>query len=114
MLIPTNIVTEVEVVLSNAANYLSAYQILERLPGNLRNQLIEERGAPGRGQGNSYTAASVVTQAAEMLSDRPGYTREYCDGSHLLFEVDGNFFRAGNEACAFYRIRLPQTQTDRQ
>lgn len=107
MLIPTNILAEVEEVLTASTNYLSAYQILERLPSNLRDQLLEERGTPGQGNGNSYTAASVVTQAADMLSSRPGYTCEYCEGSHLLFEVNGNFFRAGNAACAFYRIRLP-------
>ena len=105
MLLPTNIVDEVEQILTASPNYLSAYQILEQLPTPLRNQIIQERGLPGLENGNSYTAASAVTDAAEMLQDRPGYDRQYCEGRNILFEINGHTVRAGNSACALYRIQ---------
>ena len=105
-ILPNHIREEVENVLLNADNYLSAYQILERLPASLRDQIIEERGIPGYGNGNSYTAASVVTDAAEMLKGPETFTSVYCEGSGLNFEVSGRPVRPGNSACAFYRIRL--------
>ncbi len=105
MLLPSDIVTEVEQILQKFPNYLSAYQILERLPAALRDQIIEERGMPGQNNGNSYTAAKVVTDAAQMLHSKPGFDSLYCDGGNLLFEIAGHVIRAGNSACAFYRIK---------
>jgi len=75
---PTNIKDEVGDVLSNVhvddntqrgRSYITAYQILELLPADIRDRLIEERGVPGEGSGNNYAAASVVSDAAEMLDD---------------------------------------------
>jgi hypothetical protein len=104
MIMPSDIRTDVEQILSNVDNYLSAYQLLERLSAGTRNQIIAERGLPGLGNGSSYTAANLVTDAAEMLKGLNGYSRIYCETDSLLFEVNGHSLRAGNPAIAFYRI----------
>jgi hypothetical protein len=99
---PTDIKNDVENVLRNARVFMSAYQILEELPTDLRDLLIKERGMPGQGSGHHFASASVVADAAEMLEGREiiyGVTR------HLKFEVAGKEIRSGNEVCAFYRLQ---------
>src|SRR4030042_1874988 len=75
-LMPTDIMDAVRTVLEGTnydpmrgRSYMTAYQILEKLPSHTRNQLIKERGTPGQGSGKYYAAASVVSDAAEMLSE---------------------------------------------
>src|SRR5260370_22968726 len=73
-LMPSNIVDEVRQVLQSAIDagrygrcFLTAYQILERLPDSTRDRLIAERSRGGHGAGVHYAAPSVVSDAAEML-----------------------------------------------
>ncbi|HEY2412165.1 MAG TPA: hypothetical protein VGI40_07985 [Pirellulaceae bacterium] len=75
-LMPSDILSEVETVLKNARTgkgtepaFLTAFQILERLPSQLRDQLIQERGLGGKGTGVAYAAPSVVSDAAEKLPE---------------------------------------------
>lgn len=56
---PSDIVDEVRQILSNAnqgkgnsPKYMTAYQILNRLPSEISTRLIEERGLPGKGSGS--------------------------------------------------------------
>jgi hypothetical protein len=63
------VLTDVQVMSNNRGRaYLTAYQILEQLPQQIKEQLIDERGAPGVGAGSYYSAASVVSDAAERIS----------------------------------------------
>lgn len=93
---------------------VTAYQVLERMkftpiddhPGNLRDQLIAERGMPGKGSGSGYSAAQVVSDAMEML-ERSGLieiTYHDCHGEKFL--VAGEWIENGysGNVCARYRL----------
>jgi len=99
---PTQIEDAVRNVLHRTDVFMSAYQILEELPADLRDQIIHERGRPGQGSGHHYAAATVVAQAAEKLVGRENIV--FVNAKHLKFEVAGDEIRGGNPACAFYRL----------
>lgn len=108
-LMPSDITDAVETVLRNAAhgdqgrpNFLTAYQILDRLPTEIGNRLIAERTLGGEGAGVSYGAPSVVADSAQML---PGIEIEFIDNRGLQIEVAGHWLRSGFEICAVYRLR---------
>lgn len=108
-LMPTDIVNEVAAVLRQAAhgdgtepNYLTAYQILDRLPTDIRDRLIRERTIGGQGAGVAYAAPSVVSDAAEKV---PGIQIEYLATRGLVIEVAGQQLRPGFEVCGLYRLR---------
>lgn len=105
MLSPSDIRPAVREVLLSAENSLASYQILDRLPLALRNQIITERGMPGAGAGKHYTAASLVTDAIEgvLPSLDPPY-RVYLDSRDMAFVVAGHTIRPGNAAIAFYQL----------
>jgi hypothetical protein len=105
MLMPTDIRDAVEQVIRRSPNYLSAYQILERLPAQVRNQVLSERGDSGQGGGQRYTPVSVVTQAARLLCDAGVCEFIYIDGGNIHFEIAGDLIQAGNSSCACYRVR---------
>jgi len=96
-------------VLEEAVNCLSAYQILDRLPAEIRSQVIAERGMPGSGAGKAFTAASLVSMAAAQVvpSLEPPH-RIYVDCRGLTFSVAGSPVVAGHEAIAFYRLRTQE------
>jgi hypothetical protein len=108
MLSPSNIRDAVRDVLLSSAGRVSAYEILDRLPTSLRDQILSERGMPGAGSGNSYSAASLVTDAAEMIlpSLDPPY-RVYHDVRGMTFTVAGQSILPGNEVIAYYQLAFP-------
>jgi len=88
---PSDIVDDVRVVLLNShrgdwerPNFLTTYQILERLPHVIRDRLIAERTTGGRGSGVHYSAITVVAQAASLI---PGVVTEYLDTVGLSAQV---------------------------
>src|SRR4051794_30527942 len=91
-LMPRDITDEVRAVLLAAhrgkggdrPNFLTAYQILDRLPTATRDRLVAERTLGGRGSGVSYAAPSVVSDAATSL---PGIVVEYMDTAGLAVTV---------------------------
>ena len=110
-LMPTDIKDEVQSVLKKAKkdsrygrSYLTAHQLLEKLPSQIRDQLIKERGMPGQGAGKYYAAASVVSDAAEML---PGIEIVFLDSSSLKVMLkDGTDLVApGNPDIGLYRLK---------
>jgi hypothetical protein len=112
MIMPSDVTNEVLAVLQAAdpgkgaaPQYLTAYQILQRLEPPLRDQLIAERGLPGKGAGIKYSAAQVVSDAAEMLERRGQVQIEYMDNENVLFEVGGNTVSGGYAVCGLYRLR---------
>jgi hypothetical protein len=107
MLSPADIRPAVEAVLLTASSGLTTYEILDQLPAALRQQIIAERGMPGLGSGNSYSAASLVTDAVEgvLPSLDPPY-RVYVHGQ-AVFTVAGEEIRPGNSAIALYRLNPP-------
>jgi hypothetical protein len=105
---PSDITADVANVLSSASradgdhpNFLTAYQILNRLPEHIRTRLIQERTLGGRGAGVSYGAPSVVSDAAEML---PNIKVDYIDNRGMQVEVAGQTITPGFEVCGIYRL----------
>jgi hypothetical protein len=82
--------------------FLTAYQILSRLPEGLRAQLIAERGRGGKGAAVYYAAPSVVSDAAERL---PGIEVQYLDTGGLKLIIEGHELDAGSPVCGLYRLR---------
>jgi hypothetical protein len=112
-LMPTDITDQVRTVLLNAhtgkgteRTFLTAYQILERLPDTVRTTLISERQLGGKGTGVTYAAPSVVSDAAERI---PGIEIAYLDTQGIKLEVAGQTLTAGYPVCGLYR--LPGSQS---
>lgn len=111
MIMPSDITADVLAVLRNAKHgkggrphYMTAYQVLNELPVQLRDQIISERGMPGAGSGYPYRAAQVVSDAAEVLERQKLVEIEYMDSTRVTFEVQGQAIEAGYEVCGLYRL----------
>jgi hypothetical protein len=107
-LMPTDIVGEVAAVLRQAArgennhpNFLTAYQILDRLPPAIRDRLIRERGTGGQNSGWPYAAPTLVAQAAQKV---PGVVIDYIDNRGISVEVAGRVVKGGFEVCGIFRL----------
>jgi hypothetical protein len=104
------IIAEVRRVLRSAAkgkgadpNYLTAYQILNRLPADLRIRLIEKYGRSGKTGGRGHGAANqirgVLTRSLKKELDIV-----YFDNKGLTLLIGDETIEAGNRVCALYRI----------
>ena len=108
-LMPNDIISEVETVLTGVQvmpngrgrAYLTAYQILDQLPQQIKNRLIAERGAPGMGAGNNYAAASVVSDAAEKIH---GIEIVFLETSAIRIILNGIDITPGNKYVGLYRL----------
>lgn len=111
MLSPSDIRSAVADVLTGADIHLCSYQILDRLPNGLRDLIIQERGFPGSGSGNSYSAASLVTDAVEKIlpSLEPPH-RIYIETEGATYTVAGQALTPGNLAIAFYLLKSNKKQ----
>ncbi len=83
--------------------YLTAYQILDRLPDVLKKRLISERGLGGKETGVEYAATGVVSDAAELIKD---IDIEYIDPKGMEFNVDNQQISSGGRYNGLYRLRL--------
>ena len=113
-MMPSDIASEVREVLlgarrgkGNGPNYLTAFQILGRLPLGTRTRLIEERTIGGDGSGNAFAAPSVVSKAARSIS---GIQIEYIDCVGLSVQVADQQISPSFEVCAIYRLVLPDDE----
>ena len=107
-LMPSDIVVEVEAVMrsanqgkGNSPRFLTAYQILHRLPEATKSRIIAERTIGGAGAGVHYGAPSVVSDAAEMV---PHVQISYLDCQDLSISVAGTPITPGYPVCGLYRI----------
>jgi hypothetical protein len=81
--------------------WLTAYQVLERLPQ--RDRLIAERGMPGEGAGVHHAAASVVRDSIRLhLKSEVEVT--FLDTRGIRFEIAGVAVAAGFPVVALYRM----------
>jgi hypothetical protein len=111
MVMPREIVEDVSNVLRSAAcgkgnrqpGFLSAIQILERLPTALKARLIEEHGPPGRESGSHSTATHVVEKSLRMLVNAGQAHKEGMDSRGLQFQIDGEWVEPGYGLCALYQ-----------
>lgn len=111
MLMPGDIVDDVRRVFQGLPtgkaphnrHWINAYAILARLPPTLRQQLVAERGLPGKGSGNHYAAASLVADACEKLGRSGEVEVEFMVADDATYAVDGQTYRPGYELCGIYR-----------
>lgn len=108
-----DIVEAVERVLKDASKgkarhgepwFLTAYQILARLPEEMRTWMIDKYGRPGRGGGQHNSAALQVARIAARLVGEEN--KAYLDTGDIFFDVklaDGHV-QAGYELCAIFRL----------
>lgn len=87
-------------------HWINAYGLLSLMPANIRATLIAERCPPGAGGGQHYSAASVVSDACEMLQRREEVEIAYYSPTNATYTIDGRTFEAGYEISGIYR-RLP-------
>ena len=118
-MMPTDIKNDVLDVLRTTSRgkgrrptYLTAYQILARLPAAIRRRLIAERGRAGAGAKQHYAAASVVAKAGTLL--RKSHTVEivYWDTRGSEFSIKGQISaRPSFPVCGLYRARRARSWT---
>lgn len=108
-IMPKDIVTDVEYVLKKIKvknqkvnPFVTAYQILEQLHKPIKQRLIKERGHVGKKSGVSYSAASVVSDAAEMI--RPKIDIQCLNTSGLKIFCAGKNIIPGNPNVGLYRL----------
>ena len=111
-LMPTDLVNSVRKVLLKARrggdrlpSFLTAYQILTRLPPTIKARLIRERGLGGKGAGTRYAAASVVSDAAECV---PGVVVAYLDVKEIGLSVEDSSIVPSPKVCGIFRLPGPQ------
>ncbi|MDO9020476.1 MAG: hypothetical protein Q7V43_26355 [Myxococcales bacterium] len=108
---PNDILNEVRAVLAGLPagkaphnhHWVNAYTILARLPPAVRQQLFHERGAPGAGSGNHYSAASFVATACENLSKLGEVEVDFMVPDNATYTIDGHVFQAGYQLCGIYQ-----------
>jgi hypothetical protein len=111
---PKQIVNEVRHVLACASKgkgqtpcFLSVFQILDRLPRPLRDQIIKETTRGGKSTKKSLAATSVVARAAEYI---PNVGRGYMDTGGLSVIVAGKELTLGYTICRLYALLGSTTQ----
>ena len=82
--------------------YLTAHQILNRLPASIRDPLIQKRGGVGLGSGASFSPTRDVGIAIEGMGDE--IERAVFDARGVTFEVAGQRVPAGFPLIILYRI----------
>jgi hypothetical protein len=114
-LMPSEIKADVMTVLQEAATgrgevprFLTAYQILARLPEAIRARLHSERGAAGEGGGHHFSAARAVSMAGELLHHEGLARIEYWDTGGVTFTIAGQpDAPAAFEVCALFQAVTP-------
>ena len=86
----------------SATSFLTAYQIFDRLSGELQELLCHEYGNSGQGAGEHFSPASRVAQVADQLEE---VEKEYLDTRGLQFDIGSEAsIGAGYSLCAIFRI----------
>lgn len=85
-------------------HYLTAYQILRRLPDTHHQALLNEYGEPGKKAGRHFTAVSRIAQIARTIADY-----DYMDAAELEFKFDEgeDHVAGGSRVVGLYRLRRP-------
>ena len=85
--------------------FLTAYQILDRLPKATRDLLYNAYGGAGGGTHHNYGAA---TRVAEVAAEIVGPDLRHLDTGGLLFQVADNLtgpaVPAGRDLCGLFRL----------
>jgi hypothetical protein len=98
----TDVLTSASTGKGTDRGFLTAYQILRRLPGSLQARLASEYGDSGKEAGQPFGPASRVAQVAAGLA---GVEKRYLDTGDLQFDVgQTQDVEAGYNLCAIFRL----------
>mgnify|MGYP000658955378 CR=1 FL=1 len=107
----TEVIQAIRHVIGHAAKgkgphpqYVTAYQILDRLPTAMRAALIDEYGKSGAGAGDWTSAAKHI---ANLIKGMSGIDVEHFDTRGVEFRIGDEQPRAGYEVCGIYRLSRP-------
>jgi hypothetical protein len=110
MLKPTNIQDEVLYVLNHAKkgkgaspSFLTAYQILNRLPDPKKTTLINERGVGGKKHGKWDSASKQVALACRMLQRKRLIEIAYLDTKEISITINKKIKDPSYIVCGLYR-----------
>jgi len=78
------------------SGFLTAFQILDRLPAPIRDRLIAERTLDG-----IDAAPNVIASAAAMV---PGVIMEFIDARGITVAIGNDAMSPGNGICGLYRL----------
>lgn len=85
------------------SGFLTAYQILKRLPEALQLELLDAYGPSGKEAGVHFGGASRVAQVAD---EAQGVEKKYLDTGGLQFDVgEPAEVQGGYSLCAIFRLR---------
>lgn len=83
--------------------FLTAYQLLSKLPSERQNALLARHGRPGKGCGKHFSAASAVAYALSKI--RHLVEVQHVDTVDSTYIALGHRFYAGARRCGLYRIK---------
>jgi len=113
----TELIEDVKQVLLSALRikasnicYLSAYQIVERLPPPIRSRLFGQKATGGKRIQHAKDAVEMVSSAASMI---PGVITAYMDCSGMKATVAGIEVEPSHQICALYRLDSRQARMER-
>ena len=83
--------------------FLTAYQVFERLPQKYKDQVIAKYNkVGGADSGVFFSACSYIAQLLSLMED---VSRFYLDTQGIQFWVEGKYREAGYQVCAVYSLR---------
>ena len=88
---------------SEKNSYLTAYQILEKLPEPVRDRLIKKYGLGGEGSGLHNAATKVIARTAMTVTNEVVYLHT----SKITFSVQRKKLKPGPVECGLFRISKP-------
>jgi hypothetical protein len=90
--------------------FLTAYQILERLPQVLRDRLINALTSGGTGAGVKYAASNHVSMALRVMMRRKEIDHHYLDAKEIRIGVAGTGCKP-SATCGIFRLKPPPENT---
>lgn len=87
--------------------WVTAYQVLNRLPEALRADLVREHGGYGGRSNDAERGTGAANAVMRVLRDHPNVEVSYFDAwQDSQFAVgEGTWIQPGNVTCAIYRWR---------
>jgi hypothetical protein len=91
-------------ILQAERHFMTSYQILEALPPDVKQSLIDTHGASGKNAGHYYSAATRVAQVTASLVTSHQVECVWTSTVNVQYKVNGAFIEAGNRICAQFRV----------
>ncbi len=83
---------------------MAAYQVLNKLPVEVRDEIIETYGLPGKGSGSTFAASQMVSRALMRLGRLGLVKYHYVTTVGMYFVVADRLIEPSYQVCAFYQL----------